>query len=105
MYFDDDAWQAVLSKYNLKVINSTCKVCKRLCLVDCIECDECGGWFHYKCDNVNQYARKGKRRSGFARHAKTKYTISRILIIFFSTLTFNYILSFIHYIHIIIVSI
>ena len=62
MYFDDDAWQAVLSKYNLKVIKSTCKVCKTLCLVNCIECDECGGWLHYKCDNVNQYARKGKAK-------------------------------------------
>ena len=52
-YFTDDAWEAVLSIYTLTVNLSTCPICKKLCLDDCIECSMCLNWFHFACIDLN----------------------------------------------------
>jgi hypothetical protein len=31
-----------------------CKKCRNECVVDCIQCDECDEWFHYKCARLTE---------------------------------------------------
>ena len=52
-YFDDDAWLSVLGVYKLKVAQSTCTHCKKLCFDLCIECTKCNYWYHFDCEKLD----------------------------------------------------
>ena len=31
-----------------------CRKCRKECVVDCIQCDECDEWFHYECVRLTE---------------------------------------------------
>jgi hypothetical protein len=52
-YFDADAWAAVESLVRAKVRCSTCILCSKFCLSECIQCTSCHKWFHFSCEGVD----------------------------------------------------
>ena len=72
-YFDMLAWEKVLNLYNDKIEKSTyyyCKFCIKLCLNNCICCNACNFWFHWKCANVSHYHSSGKSKNWYCRECK-----------------------------------
>ncbi len=53
-YFENDAWDLVMSIVDKKKIISTCTVCNKFCLKTSIQCSRCLFWFHYECVELNK---------------------------------------------------
>jgi len=49
VYFTEDGWASVLNVFQVKQKRSTCSVCDKYCLNNCVQCSTCFQWFHYKC--------------------------------------------------------
>lgn len=54
-HFDSDAWVSVLNLIEEKKRISTCRHCNLFCRSQCIDCDKCRNWFHFKCESVSSY--------------------------------------------------
>ena len=50
-YFTNDAWKVVQDVLQLKEINTTwtCQICNSEVSLDCVCCESCLCWYHYKC--------------------------------------------------------
>jgi len=44
-----------------------CKYCSRKCITNCIQCNKCKIWLHYKCENITkkEFIRLGKEKKSY----------------------------------------
>ncbi|CAF0967726.1 unnamed protein product, partial [Brachionus calyciflorus] len=79
-FFQKNAWKQVCSLLKAKEEYATCKVCERICLEKCIECESCKNWYNLNCANVsnsgNKITRVGKVNHGFVVNMDMSVTLS-----------------------------